>query len=116
MKKTFFIILVITSLFFNIDTVYAHQLIFSDGMNTNMENSLYIPDHNISWAMYGEVENNVLFYKFIADQKEPFYASIVIPALEGLEDFHPSLAIISERQNIGLISLQIGRASCRERV
>tara|TARA_B100001964_G_scaffold227638_1_gene277871 strand:+ start:601 stop:1332 length:732 start_codon:yes stop_codon:yes gene_type:complete len=106
MKKTFFIILVITSLFFNIDTVYAHQLIFSDGMNTNMENSLYIPDHNISWAMYGEVENNVLFYKFIADQKEPFYASIVIPALEGLEDFHPSLAIISERQNIGLISLQ----------
>jgi len=106
MKKTFLIFLGIIFLFFNIDTVSAHQLIFSDGMNTNIDNSLYIPDPQISWAMYGEVENNVLFYKFVAEQKEPFYASVVIPALDGLEEFHPSLAIISERQNIGLISLQ----------
>ena len=105
-KETFLIFLGITFLFFNIDTVSAHQLIFSDGMNTNMDNSLYIPDPQISWAMYGEIENNVLFYKFVVDQKEPFYASIVIPALEGLEEFHPSMAIISERENIGLISLQ----------
>ena len=106
MKKTFLIFLGIIFLFFNIDTVSAHQLIFSDGMNTKMDDSLYIPDPQISWAMYGEVENNVLFYKFVVEQKEPFYASIVIPSLEGLEEFHPSLAIISERQNIGLISLQ----------
>ena len=105
-KETILIFLGITFLFFNIDTVSAHQLIFSDGMNTNMDNSLYIPDPQISWAMYGEIENNVLFYKFVVDQKEPFYASIVIPALEGLEEFHPSMAIISERENIGLISLQ----------
>ena len=84
MKKTFLIFLGIIFLFFNIDTVSAHQLIFSDGMNTKMDDSLYIPDPQISWAMYGEVENNVLFYKFVADEKEPLYASIVIQALEGL--------------------------------
>ena len=107
MKKIFSIFLAIVFVFFNVNDAFGHQLIFSDGMNTKIENSLYIPDPQISWAMYGEVENNVLFYKFEADQKEPFYASIVIPALEGLEEFHPSLAIISERQNIGLISLQV---------
>ena len=107
MKKTLLIFLGVLFLFFNVNEAFGHQLIFSDGMNTKIDNSLYIPDPQISWAMYGEVKNNVLFYKFDADQKEPLYASIVIPALEGLEEFHPSLAIISERQNIGLISLQV---------
>ena len=107
MKKTLLIFLGVSVLFFNVNEAFGHQLIFSDGMNTKIDNSLYIPDPQISWAMYGEVENNVLFYKFDADQKEPLYASIVIPALEGLEEFHPSLAIISERQNIGLVSLQV---------
>ena len=92
-------------LFFNVNGAFAHQLIFSDGMNTKIEDSLYIPDPQISWAMYGEVENNVLFYKFEVDKREHLYASIVIPVLEGLEEFHPSLAIISERENIGLINL-----------
>ena len=107
MKKTLLIFLGVLILFFNVNEAFGHQLIFSDGMNTEIDNSLYIPDPQISWAMYGEIENNVLFYKFDVDQKEPLYASIVIPALEGLEEFHPSLAIISERQNIGLISLQV---------
>ena len=73
-------------MFFHVDTVDAHQLIFSDGNNITIENALYIPDPQISWAMYGELENNVLFYKFEAEQKEPLYASLVIPALDGLED------------------------------
>ena len=106
MKKTLLIFLGVLVLFFNVNEAFGHQLIFSDGMNTKIDNSLYIPDPQISWAMYGEVENNVLFYKFDVDQKEPLYASIAIPALEGLEEFHPSLAIISERQNIGLINLR----------
>ena len=108
MKKILLIFLGISVLFFNVNGAFGHQLIFSDGMNTEIDNSLYIPDPQISWAMYGEVENNVLFYKFEAEQKEPMYASIVIPALEGLEEFHPSLAIISEQQNIELIGLQAG--------
>ena len=91
-------------MFFHVDTVDAHQLIFSDGNNTTVENALYIPDPQISWAMYGELENNVLFYKFEAEQKEPLYASLVIPALDGLEDFSPSLAIITQQQNIAMIS------------
>ena len=104
MKKSLLIFLGVAFLLFDVNGAFAHQLIFSDGTNTKIEDSLYIPDPQISWAMYGEVENNVLFYKFEADQREPFYASIVIPALDGLEEFRPSLAIISERQNIGLIS------------
>ena len=81
MKKTLLIFLGVLFLFFNVNEAFGHQLIFSDGMNTKIDNSLYIPDPQISWAMYGEVKNNVLFYKFDVDQKEPLYASIVIPAL-----------------------------------
>ena len=95
-------------MFFHVDTVDAHQLIFSDGNNITIENALYIPDPQISWAMYGELENNVLFYKFEAEQKEPLYASLVIPALDGLEDFSPSLAIITQQQNIAMISSHTG--------
>ena len=95
-------------MFFHVDTVVAHQLIFSDGSNTTMENALYIPDPQISWAMYGELENNVLFYKFEVEQKEPLYASLVIPALDGLENFSPSLAIITQQQNIAMISSHTG--------
>nr|AIE99101.1 hypothetical protein [uncultured marine thaumarchaeote KM3_105_E03] len=107
MKKAV-IFLTVVFLFFNADAAFAHQLIFSDGKNTSLENSLYIPDSQISWAMYGELENNVLFYKFEADQKEPLYVSVVIPMLEGLEDFTPSLAIIAQHQNIGMLSFHTG--------
>ena len=108
MKKTIVLFLLVFCMFFHIDAVVAHQLIFSDGKNTTMENALYIPDPQISWAMYGELENNVLFYKFEAEQKEPLYASLVIPALDGLENFSPSLAIITQQQNITMISLHTG--------
>jgi len=88
-----------------VEFAFAHQLIFSDGQNTDMENSLSIPDPQISWAMYGELENNVLFYKFVADEKEPIYVSLVIPALDGLEEFSPSIAVITEQENMGPIIL-----------
>ena len=104
MKKIVVLFLLVFCMFFHVDTVDAHQLIFSDGNNITIENALYIPDPQISWAMYGELENNVLFYKFEAEQKEPLYASLVIPALDGLEDFSPSLAIITQQQNIAMIS------------
>ena len=93
---------------FHVNDVFAHQLIFSDGNNTTMENALYIPDPRISWAMYGELEDNVLFYKFEIEQQAPLYASIVIPSLNGLENFRPSLAIISYQQNIAMISSHTG--------
>ena len=108
MKKIIVLFLLVFCMFFHIDTIAAHQLIFSDGNNTTMENALYIPDPQISWAMYGELENNVLFYKFDADQREPLYASLVIPALDGLENFSPSLAIIAHQQNIAMISSHTG--------
>ena len=108
MKKIVVLFLLVFCMFFHVDTVDAHQLIFSDGNNITIENALYIPDPQISWAMYGELENNVLFYKFEADQREPLYASLVIPALDGLENFSPSLAIITQQQNIAMISSHTG--------
>ena len=108
MKKIIVLFLLVFCMFFHIDAVVAHQLIFSDGNNTTMENALYIPDPQISWAMYGELENNVLFYKFEIDQQEPLYTSVVIPTLNGLENFSPSLAIITQQQNIAMISSHTG--------
>mgnify|MGYP003305604783 FL=1 len=108
MKKIVVLFLLVFCMFFHVDTVDAHQLIFSDGNNITIENALYIPDPQISWAMYGELENNVLFYKFEADQREPLYASLVIPTLNGLENFSPSLAIITQQQNIAMISSHTG--------
>ena len=105
MKKTLLIFLGVLFLFFNVNEAFGHQLIFSDGMNTEIDNSLYIPDPQISWAMYGELENNVLFYKFVANEKEPIYVSLVIPALDGLEEFSPSIAVITEQENMGPIIL-----------
>ena len=108
MKKIVVLFLLVFCMFFHVDTVDAHQLIFSDGNNITIENALYIPDPQISWAMYGELENNVLFYKFEVDQQVPLYASVVIPALNGLENFSPSLAIITQQQNIAMISSHTG--------
>jgi hypothetical protein len=75
----------------------AHKPIQSDGKNLSFENALIIPDHKISWVIYEELDaNQNKFYSFEAKQGESFYASIVIPKLERLETYKPSLAIIGE--------------------
>ena len=77
--------------------VYGHKLIPSDGQNLSYDNSLQIPDHRISWAIYEDLSPyQTKFYSFDAKQGESFYASIVIPKLEGLENFSPSLGLGGE--------------------
>ena len=84
--------------------VYAHKPLQSDGSNTTFENALIIPDHKISWAIYEELDPyQTKFYSFDAKKGESFYSSIVIPKLERLENYKPSMALIGkgiEIQNI----------------
>ena len=85
-------------------SAFAHKLIPTDGSNNDIVSALEIPDPIVSWAMYEELSNNVLYYKFDAKKGDKLSASIVIPKLDGLEDFSPSLAFIAPSFTINLIS------------
>ena len=89
----FLIPLIILSLFIP-SGAFAHKLIPTDGSNIDYETALVIPDPVISWAMYEELKDKPLFYKFDAEKGDRLYSSIVIPKLEPLEDFAPSLVLI----------------------
>ena len=85
-------------------SAFAHKLIPTDGSNNDIVSALEIPDPIVSWAMYEELSNNVLYYKFDAKKGDKLSASIVIPKLDGLEDFSPSLVFIAPSFTINLIS------------
>ena len=82
----------------------AHKLIPTDGLNIDISSALEIPDPIVSWAMYEELGNNVLYYKFDAKKDDKLFASIVIPKLDGLEDFSPSLVFIAPSFTMNLIT------------
>ena len=82
----------------------AHKLIPTDGSNIDISSALEIPDPVVSWAMYEELGNNVLYYKFDAKKDDKLFASIVIPRLDGLEDFSPSLVFIAPSFTMNLIT------------
>ena len=82
----------------------AHKLIPTDGSNIDISSALEIPDPVVSWAMYEELGNNVLYYKFDAKKDDKLFASIVIPKLDGLEDFSPSLVFIAPSFTMNLIT------------
>ena len=82
----------------------AHKLIPTDGSNNNISSALEIPDPIVSWAMYEELDNSVLYYKFDAKKGDKLFANIVIPKLDGLENFTPSLVFIAPSFTINLIT------------
>ena len=85
-------------------SAFAHKLIPTDGSNNDIVSALEIPDPIVSWAMYEELSNNVLYYKFDAKKGDKLFANIVIPKLDGLEDFSPSLVFIAPTFTINLIT------------
>ena len=85
-------------------SVFAHKLIPTDGSNIDISSALEIPDPVVSWAMYEELGNNALYYKFDAKKGDKLFANIVIPKLDGLEDFSPSLVFIAPSFTINLIT------------
>ncbi len=84
-------------------SAFGHKLIPTDGTNTDYESALEIPDPVISWAMYEELENKALFYKFDAKKDDRLYSSIVIPKLDHLENFSPSLVLIGPSTFLDLV-------------
>jgi hypothetical protein len=84
-------------------SAFGHKLIPTDGTNIDYESALQIPDPVISWAMYEELEDSALFYKFEAKKDDRLYSSIVIPKLNELEGFTPSLVLIGPSTFLELV-------------
>jgi hypothetical protein len=95
---------------FSFTAADAHKPIQSDGENLSFENAMHIPDHKISWVIYEALDAyQTKFYSFEAKKGDPFYASIVIPKLDPLESYKPSLALAGEGiqiKNIGIIDAE----------
>lgn len=96
MKKIIFLFLFLIVLSIS-PVAHAHKLISHDDSHRDFESALVIPDHKISWAIYDNlgVEESK-FYTFDAKKGDSFYASIVIPKLEGLENYSPSLILMND--------------------
>ena len=84
-------------------SAFGHKLIPTDGTNIDYESALEIPNPVVSWAMYEELGDTALFYKFEAKKNDRLYSSIVIPKLDHLEGFTPSLVLIGPSTFLELI-------------
>ena len=81
----------------SLSPVYGHKLISHDDSHRSFDSALLIPDHKISWAIYENLGvDETKFYTFDAKKGDSFYASIVIPKLEGLETYSPSLILMND--------------------
>ncbi|MGH1567803.1 MAG: hypothetical protein ACRBBZ_01130 [Nitrosopumilus sp.] len=75
---------------------YAHKLISHDDSHRDIDNALRIPDHKISWAIYENLgTNEAKFYSFDGKSGDSFYASIVVPKIEELETYSPTMILIN---------------------
>ena len=95
MKKIILIIFALAMISTNYAS--AHKLISHDDNHKDFDSALVIPDHKISWAIYENLgTNEAKFYTFEAKKGDSFYASIVIPKIQGLENYAPALVLIGE--------------------
>lgn len=75
--------------------VFAHKPIDSDGKNNSFDKAIEIPNHLVSWVIYENiVPGGIKYYKFHAMAGDPLYTQIVIPKLQGLEKFTPTLVLV----------------------
>ncbi|NIM25935.1 MAG: hypothetical protein GTN97_02220 [Nitrosopumilaceae archaeon] len=93
---------------------FGHKLITHDDSHRSLETALVIPDHKISWAIYENLDTgDTKFYTFEAKKGDSFYASIVVPKIQGLEEYSPTLILMDPRTiqssneaNEGLLSTE----------
>ena len=96
MRKILFLFLFLIVLSIS-PVAHAHKLISHDDSHRDYESALVIPDHKISWAIYDNLGvNETKFYTFDAKKGDSFYASIVIPKLDGLQNYSPSLVLVND--------------------
>ena len=95
LKKLYIIIFLLVLVSTN--QAFGHKLISHDDNHRNLDSALVIPDHKISWAIYENLgTNEAKFYTFEAKKGDSFYASIVIPKIQGLENYAPTLVLVGE--------------------
>lgn len=94
MKKILFLFFIIIV---SLNPAYGHKLISHDDTHRNFESALKIPDHKVSWAIYENLEENeAKFYTFEANKGDSFYASIVVPKMDGLEEYSSTLILVGD--------------------
>ena len=95
MNKIIILLFLITII--STSPAYGHKLISHDDSHRDFDSALVIPDHKISWAIYENLgPSETKFYVFDAKEGDSFYASIVIPKLEGLENYSPSIILMND--------------------
>ncbi|HSG83114.1 MAG: hypothetical protein ACE5RQ_05825 [Nitrosopumilus sp.] len=95
MKKIIFFVISLM-IIVSISPAFGHKLIPHDDSHRDFDTALQIPDHKISWAIYENLgPNEAKFYSFDGKQGDSFYASIVIPKIQGLENYAPTMALVS---------------------
>ena len=95
MRKILFLFFVFALI--SISPAFGHKLISHDDSHRDFDSALVIPDHKISWAIYENLGvEETKFYTFDAKKGDSFYASIVIPKLDGLENYSPSLILMND--------------------
>lgn len=98
MSKIVPVVLLVSTIVFVVaaNPAYSHKLIIHNDTHTDFGSALQIPDHRISWAVYDYLgAGGAKFYTFDAERGDSFYASIVIPKMDGLEEYSPSLFLVS---------------------
>lgn len=76
--------------------VAAHKPMFLQPDSSSLQNAVLIPNHRISWSVYGRLEraNQIDYYKFEGRKGEPFYAHLLVPQVASLAGYRPSLALV----------------------
>jgi hypothetical protein len=77
-------------------SAFAHRLIDDDGSHTSAENAIVIDDVDLSQVIYHEVtaSSNHLWTTFTAQAGDNLYWQLGLPAIDGLEDYRPTLVIL----------------------
>jgi len=89
-------VIVIFIIGFLFSPAYGHKLITHDETHGSFETALIIPDHKKSWAIYEDLgAGETKFYSFEAKKGDSFYASIVIPKMQGLEEYSPTIVLVN---------------------
>ena len=105
MKKIYFVIFLLVLASTN--QAFAHKLISHDDSHRDYESALVIPDHKISWAIYENLgTNEAKYYTFDAKKGDSFYASIVIPKIQGLEFYAPTINFIEPNNDESKFSVE----------
>lgn len=96
-NKTILVLVLFISLF--VFPASGHKPIPSADDNTTLENAMMIMEHKKSWVIFETLEPyQEKFYAIPAESGDSFYSEIVIPKIDRLESYSPTLGLIYEKE------------------